>query len=189
MIEIDRIILEDTEKNNELYNELMDNSNTELLYKVSPITKLYRIDDYGLLFCLNTEINQVTFMMQYGFGHHEVFSYYINEMDVWLMPDIEDIKNIDKQLFFNYIIKYFEMVFVESKGDWDGKRFWLDCIMQAYKNKLSVYHMDFETNLIKQINTLYDWGQFVGSNPKIWMKGVPSEVKRIIITSRYIHTE
>jgi hypothetical protein len=187
MIELQRTHLEDTEKNKELYNELRENKDTEFLYDVSPTNSLYRIDDDGLLFCLNTEINQVTFMMQYDFSNRPEYGYYINELEVWSNPEIDDIKDIDKKLFFNYLIKYFEIAVIESKGDWDGKRFWLDCIMLAFKSKLNVYYVDFSTKETKRIESLIDWGRFVGSHPQIWIKGLPDEIKRVIITTRYLN--
>lgn len=181
MINFNLETLENNDKNVELYHQLYDNTNKESLSNISNDIHLYRINDQ--LFCLDNERQQVIFVIQYGFGHYHKFDHYVNNLFTWSMPDVHELNKLGSKLFFNYILKYLEIVMLEPMDGWDGKRFFLDRVMEAYKFRYNVYYMNFHSHKLELIDR-HRWSFFVRQCPAVWAPINDEEHKRVIITSR-----
>lgn len=170
--------LEDFEQNHELYRQLSFNPNKQLLKTIASYNVYV---SNKTIFCLDTELEMVTYEMQFKTNSNPVIGDFVWQTSVW--RGAANIAHIPTEIFFEYLIVKYQTVVTDSKQSWDGKRFWLDRIDNAFDKNLNVYYFDFSQNKLQRIDSKNEWIAFYKMHQsEIWGKSDLNQMKRMIIS-------
>lgn len=175
--------LEDYEQNHELYRQLKNNPNKQLLKSISDSCHIYSSNK--TIFCLDDELEMVTYEMQFKTNTNLVIGDFVWQASIW--RGSSNIANIPTELFFEHLVVKYQTVITDSKQSWDGKRFWLDRIQDAFNRNLGVYFFDFMYNKLTKIDSYKDWIKFYKENQtEIWGKSDLYQMKRMVISTKLL---
>jgi hypothetical protein len=174
--------LHDLEQNHALYLQLSKNPNKQLLLQLSETCHVYVTK--RTVFCLDDELAMVVYEMEFRIGHNPVIGDYVWQTSVWRCS-FATITQLPTDIFFNYLVSNDHVVLTDSKQSWDGKRFWMDRITNAFDRDLNVYFFDFSNNKLQKMHSKQEWLRFHHANQsKIWGKLDLHQMKRMIISDR-----
>lgn len=175
------IELNDSTQNQELYQQLSRNPNKQLLKQITDTCKVYKSNK--TIFCLDDMLSMVTYEMEFKVNEHPTLGQFVWQTSVW-RGNSALISHLPTEMFFEYLVKTYHTVLTDSKQSWDGKRFWLDRIDNAFDRGINVYFFDFSTSNLTKIETKTDWLQFYKINQnKIWGKTNLHQMMRMVISN------
>jgi hypothetical protein len=173
--------LEDFEQNHELYRQLSFNPNKQLLNSITTSCNVYVSNK--TIFCLDTELEMVTYEMQFKTNSNPVIGDFVWQTSVW--RGAANIVHLPTEIFFDYLIVKYQTIITDSKQSWDGKRFWLDRINDAFDRNLNVYYFDFSQNKLQRIDSKKEWIPFYKEHQsEIWGKSDLAQMKRMVISNK-----
>ena len=121
--------------------------------------------------------------MEFKVNEQPTLGQFVWQTSVW-RGNSALISHLPTEMFFEYLVKTYHTVLTDSKQSWDGKRFWLDRIDNAFDRGINVYFFDFSTSNLTKIETKTDWLQFYKINQnKIWGKANLHQMKRMVISN------
>lgn len=172
-----------------------DDQNAELYYQLLPLAKheLYKIDDIAsiylhnnTLFCLDTSINRVTYEMQFKLGKNIKLGQYVWQASVWRNLSVPNTLGWPEKIFFEYLLPTYHVIITDSQQSFDGRKFWMNRIANAFNRNLNVYYCDFSSNKLTKIEDSHHWVDFHRKTPYIWSKQPASKMKRMVITDKVV---
>lgn len=170
-----------------------DEQNAELYRQLLPIAKhvLYKIDDNAsiylhnnTLFCLDTSIKRVTYEMQFKIGNNIKLGRYVWQASVWRNLSVSNTLGWPEKIFFEYLLPAYHVIVTDSQQSFDGRKFWMNRIANAFVKNLNVYYCDFSSNKLTKITDNYHWVEFHRMNPSIWTNQPASKMKRMVISDK-----
>ena len=174
--------LHDADMNTELYTQYKMNSRKTLLYSLSDTSNVYTTANS--VFCLDDDFEHVSYEMEFKTKSHAVIGDFVWQASVW-REGIGSPKTLPAQVFFDYLLPKYETIITDSKQSWDGRRFWIDRIRDAFSMGLNVYFFDFSNSNLVKMDSEQDWNAFHKKNQKlIWGAAPVFQMKRMVISNK-----
>lgn len=180
---IDWHFLNKVDQNKEFYKELAANKYKKVIEKLTPTATVYRIGSQ--YFCLDLDFKQVTYYMKFEVGNNGKIGSYVWQSLVWTNDSFEYTKHYPQKIFFRDLLPKFGNIITDSEQTWDGKRFWVYRIIDAFNMGLNVYFYDFGSHNIIKMNDMNDFVQ-AQSTYDIWGVSNAHSMKRMIITKNQL---
>lgn len=170
------------QKNKSLFKTI-STSNKKEIFRVDENAVVYRYKNS--LVCLDYKDECITYRMKFEINKNSKLGQFVWQSSLWRDINFINTKPLPKKMFFGYLLKEFPVVLTDSVQSFDGARFWVSRILDAFELNLHVYFYDFLNNNLIQINTVKEWDTFSRTNKTdIWGKTELHKLKRMIITSK-----
>lgn len=169
------------EKNKAEYRVLSANKWKKLVKRINDYASIYKHN--SKYFCLDNKLHELTYFMKYQVGNNGKIGDYVWQSLVWTNPIATYIEGYPQQMFFEFLLPKFGTIITDSEQTWNGKRFWIYRIQDAFNMGLNVYFYDFSTqNIIKMQN----YQDFVHAQRMydIWGDTNKHLMKRMLLTNK-----
>lgn len=171
--------LSDESFNRKHLASLLRNKDTEFLENFNKL-KLYR--NKGQFFAI-TENEKLAYWIKTKQKYHSMISETaITQVALWRDTDNLHSKNLPSYVFFDYLLKEFHTIMVDSQQTKDGKRFWMNRVAEAFDKELFVYYAKIMSpRVLTRFIDKDEFTEAVHSIP-IWGESIHFQDKKVIIS-------
>lgn len=166
--------------NKQSYSKLLDLSNKRLIKKLTKDAFVYQ--QGCMFFCLDNSSKKVTYYMTFNVGASKTIGHFVYQSLVWVDDTVMYTKHLASNMFWYELFTNYESIITNSEQTWDGKRFWLNRIRDAFGNGLNVYLYDFKLQELTKMNSLSEFSD-VHDLGEIWDNQPIFKSKRMVISS------
>lgn len=156
-------LLDEPVGNNEEYRALNNQLSKAIhLEQLNKDIALYLIKTQSktTIVALDKSKERVEYLMEYEEDQNVKFGRYVYQSFVWVNKECAICRRLPRDCFFKYVVDQEDVVLTDSLQTWDGKKFWINRLKEAFEKNLFVYYVNDMANTIIKLDNFEQVDEF-----------------------------